>query len=271
MSTSVYYKGVLRMAVENDQRRLLTAGKFLEDDITIVDQTITGAEYVFEWASDQHLVADEGITLPAFSTSAKYLKADQSVYEPIPVTDADEYTYFVFNRVLIIPEYSTNTLGSGRQEYGLGFSMATIVDIPGTMIKGIADSTAHISTNWTGAFPLTNQAGQHGQYRQNVYYNSAGALTSYRITNTAYGFYTDIPGVSYTNSEISLTSPSCMFRGNATYMSQAYYDLVTDVRFQYVIDVIKVPHDSVIGYVMPWNLISCAMDPSHSIAPGEQV
>lgn len=268
MSTSVYYKGVLRMFAENEQRRLLTAGKFLEDDITIVDQTITGVESVFEWVSDLRLVADEDITLPAFSTSAKYLKPAQSVYEPIPVTDADEYTYFVFNRVLIIPEYSTNTPSAGRQEYGLGFSMATIVDIPGTMVKGIADSTAHISTNWTGVFPLTNQAGQYGQYRQNVYYDSAGALASYRITSTGYGFYPEIPGVSYSNSEISLSSPNCMFRGHATYMSQANYNLITDVRFQYVIDVIKVPHDSIIGQVMPWNLMNCAMDPSHSIVPG---
>ena len=74
------------------------------------------AVLVETWTYDKLWLADEGETLPAYSTSAVTLKASE-VLEVEHEWELDDYKYFVTARTLVIPLYSTDEIARGRVEW----------------------------------------------------------------------------------------------------------------------------------------------------------
>ena len=59
--------------------------------------------------------------------------------------------------------------------------------------------------------------------------------------NSGYGTYAYATDPSVSNGVLTVSSPQLRIRGNASYLSSTYWGYITDIRFQYVIELYRVP------------------------------
>lgn len=206
------------------------------------------AELVDKWTMDKYAVADLGLTIPAYSTSNVTLKAAANIdtYTGDPLN----YRYFITERMLTIPEYSITTLAKGRQEYSLGFAQYEWLYNP------------------LGQMPtIINPSKTYGVYSQmqsatlgrEIYWSSATAVGCY--TSSAYSANQAFAAPTIaSNKTITIKSPSIAIRGHATYLAQTFFDAITDIRCQYVIELWRVPLTGVDGWVFGTQMDSVFAD-----------
>lgn len=189
------------------------------------------AELVETRSFDQYVVADLGITIPAYSTTAVTLIASEALSPTVALEDG--YDYVVLERLLAIPEYNTNTVGTGRVEY--------------TAVANVYEAIRVDPSQWvtlsTGqqlgsAAIVSNVLTTHRLF----YWNASPSPALY--TSASYGISPSVSAPSYTTRAITLRSPQLSIRGNATYLSQTYWNAMTDIRFQWVIDCYRIPRES---------------------------
>ena len=194
------------------------------------------AELVEKWTMDSYVVADLGLTIPAYSTSNVTLRASGALtaYTADPLT----YRYFITQRVLTIPEYSITTLAKGRQEYSLGFAQYEWLYNPsGQQPTIINPSKSYGVYSQMEAMAITRE----------IYWSSATAVGVY--TNSTYcaaQAFTN-PSIS-SNKTINIRYPSIAIRGHATYLSSTFFNAITDIRCQYVIELWRVPLTGIDGW-----------------------
>lgn len=248
MSTTVSYKGNVLTTAENQTRTLKTAGKYLEGDITIQDITSGGgpiilgalrpdAELVETWTMDQYAVADLGLTIPAYTTTATTLRASQNIdtYTGDPLT----YRYFITERMLTTPEYSITTRAKGRQEYALSVAAYEWLYSPSGQQETIIDpSKAYGAYSQMVGLAVTRE----------VYWSSATAVGVY--TSGAYCANQGVtaPAIA-SNKTITIKSPTIAIRGHTTYLVNTFMNAMTDIRCQYVIELWRVPLTGIDGWV----------------------
>lgn len=196
------------------------------------------AELVQKWTYDKRLVADEGITLPsAYSTTSQTLKAAATIatYNG----DPSAYRYFIVQRCLTIPVYNITTLAKGREEY--------VYSVYGG--EWVYQPQGELCTlDGTKTYGQYSQITATGAFTREVLWNSATALNVY--TSPAYCLAQNIqaPAIS-SNKTITIKSPTVTIRGHATYLTQTFYEAITDARLQYVIELWRVPIDTVLGWI----------------------
>lgn len=194
------------------------------------------AELVEKWTMDKYAVADLNLTIPAYSTTNATLKASENIdtYTGDPLN----YRYFITERTLTTPVYSITTLAKGRQEYSIGTAQYEWLYNPSGQQQTIIDPSKSY-----GAY----SAMQAATVGREVYWSSATAVGVY--TSSAYSanqaFAT--PSIS-SNKTITIKSPSIAIRGHATYLSQTFFDAMTDIRCQYVIELWRVPLTGIDGW-----------------------
>lgn len=194
------------------------------------------AELVEKWTMDSYVVADLGLTIPAYSTSNVTLRASGALtaYTADPLT----YRYFITERVLTIPEYSITTLAKGRQEYSLGFAQYEWLYNPSGQQSTIIDpSKSYGVYSQMEAMAITRE----------IYWSSATAVGVY--TNSTYcaaQAFTN-PSIS-SNKTINIRYPSIAIRGHATYLTSTFFNAITDIRCQYVIELWRVPLTGIDGW-----------------------
>ena len=246
MSTTVSYKGNTIATVDNNTKTLLTQGKYLEDNITVTDVSGGGgairvgggirsdAELVQTWTYDKYAVKDEKATIPAYATTASVLvsAADIATY----VVDHTQYSYMVTQRIMSTPIYSsTYTGGAGKEEYVFSAINYEMVYEPGGTYSSLDGTKSYATAN--PAF-----AG-HGQFCRFVYWNNATSVAIY--TSAAYGVgHTYSTPTIVSNGTLTIKSPPFQIRGHATYMKQAVYDEIEDIRNQYVIELWRIKKGS---------------------------
>lgn len=186
------------------------------------------AELIQSYSDDQWLVADAGIELPAYSTTAKTLKATSNL-TPTITMDYTAYDYYVVERTLAIPAYSADTKAKGRNEFFASSYIYEIVDIPANSF--VADGGKAVTSRTVAA------AGQ-GFVRM-LYWSSATAIALY--TATTYGIAMGVTAPTIASGVLTIKTPTWLIRGNTTYLTSAMWALLTDIRFQYVIDVYRAP------------------------------
>lgn len=76
MSTTVTYKGSTLTTVNNQTRTLKTAGKYLEDDLTLVDSTIS--------INNQDKIATPNRTTQTLTADSGYTGLGTVTINPIP-------------------------------------------------------------------------------------------------------------------------------------------------------------------------------------------
>lgn len=195
------------------------------------------AELVGKWTMDKYAVADLSLTIPAYSTTNVTLKAAENIdtYTGDPLT----YRYFITERTLTIPEYSIATLAKGRQEYTLGIAQYEWLYNPSGQQKTIIDPSKSY-----GVY----SAMQAATVGREVYWNSATAVGVYTSGAYSANLAFATPAIS-SNKTITIKSPSIAIRGHATYLAQTFFEAITDIRCQYVIELWRVPLTGVDGWV----------------------
>ena len=195
------------------------------------------AELVQKWTYDKWLVADERITLPSYSTTSQTLMATENIatYDGDPLT----YRYFITERCLTTPVYNITTLAKGREEYIYSVYGAEWVYQPQGELRTL---------DGTKTYGQYSQMTTIGAFTREVLWNSATALNVY--TSPAYCLAQNIqaPTIS-SNKTITIKSPTVTIRGHTTYLTQTFFEAITDARLQYVIELWRVPIDTVLGWI----------------------
>lgn len=246
MSTTVTYKGQTLTTAENQTRVLKTSGKYMEDDVTIVDVTSGGggalkmgvirpdAELVKKWTYDKLLVDDEDVTIPAYSSTAQTLIASSNL-ETVQLS-LSQYNYYMTQRVLVNPVYDPNFVRvAGAPEYTELVYAGELRHTPADYFESLDGSKSYGSANaaWV---PV-------GNIGLEVYWTSSSAVNLY--SNSTYGCSGTLtaPTVAVSSGQTVIKSPAWTMRGHTSYFTQAAWDAVDDIRAQYVIELWRVPKD----------------------------
>lgn len=203
------------------------------------------AEKIRTYTYDKYMVDNEGITLPAYTTSAKSIKSSDTL--ETYTADFTTYNYYVLERFATIPTYSSTATAKGRQEYTVSSVLYEITDINANSFK--------IPVNGA-TVPSTSKSAISSTYNFMIYWSSATGYSGYVYT-TAYGCYQtpvtpSVISVSTTHS-ISLSSPTVYMRGSTTYYNSTYWGYTTDIRAQYIIELYRSPKSNGVN---GWGLTS---------------
>lgn len=176
---------------------------------------------------DGWFVADEGGTIPSYSTSSVVLRATQTL-ETVTL-DWHNYCHFLVAEGLVIPTYNTETIAKGRADHSDTVSMWEFIFIPKEKIK-VKGGQASTSDLYQSA-PLT-------ALNKTVYWSTATAVG----VCGAYGAYItpQTPSLS-SNGNLTIKSPTFNMRGQTTYFPSTVWAQVTDIRYQYKITLYRSP------------------------------
>lgn len=197
------------------------------------------------WTYDNYIVADEHVTIPSYSTSAQTLKA-KATLETDKQLDNTQYDYFVTYRAISIPSYSTSTKSSGRLVYSANSLVVELTCVPSSLMKdGTATSDRYANTQSS----VTNTG-------ICLYWRSSSAVRA--DTGTTNGIYQTMTAPSFTTSangtpKVTISSPSFHIKGSTTYLNSTNWGYLTDIRFQYIIQLWKVPRT---GDINGWAITS---------------
>lgn len=218
------------------------------------------AELVQTWSYDKLIHEDEGITIPAYTTTDTTLKSWQAL-TPTYTADRNNYYWFAQCRGLAIPIYNSSAIDAGRCEYTASCMEQEYVIIPANSAKAIVDNT---KSNAAWSVALARQA----SYNRNIYWSNASTLA---IDTQSYGPYLNFGvDIAMGGSTITARAPFLKIRGHATYFNSTYWAALTDIRYQYVIELYRVPKNSLnLGgwntYQQLTHAIDCAGSANHKL------
>ena len=192
------------------------------------------AESVKTWTYDKYLNADEKIEIPAYTTTSTTLIAAASL-TPTYTCDWTNYNYYVSIRMATIPEYSISTKGKGREEYALNSCFYEITETPKNTIHAIITPTTKYTSDLRAVYSAGNLV-------REVYWSSGTAITAYG--SAAYGYNQAVTAPSISGTTFTAKSPAFIVRGNTTYFTTTYMSAVTDVRYQYIIELYRAPKNN---------------------------
>lgn len=218
------------------------------------------AEVCWSHSFDQHLVADVGFTWPAYSTTT--VTAIPSEELVTYTTDTEFYRYAILYRALCIPEYSITTKGKGRLEYTFGSNIYEGAKI--NRLYAISDPSVSRSTtaNTFTANTLT-------AFSRTMYWTSSSTTTAststYGVRATAVG-----PTHGSDGSSITIKSPNVYVQGSSTYFASTYFNAVTDVRIQWIVEIYRVRWASmnIKGFnqtSQAMHIVDCVNSASHTL------
>ena len=190
------------------------------------------AEVVESWTYDKLWIADEGNTLPAYDTVQHVLRD----YEELNIEhewDLDNYKYSLLNRSLVIPYYNTDEIARGRTEWSSACSAYELTRFDGENFSTLVDPTKSFNGNST-AWVSTGV-----QFPRTVYFSTSSNVSVY--TTTSYGLWCIFTAPSYAGNVPKIMSPQFVFRCQANIFDQPFYEALTDIRFQYIIELWREP------------------------------
>lgn len=206
------------------------------------------ATLVYSKTYDAHIVDDEGVTIPAYTTTATQLLAAQTNWATTPQltfpTAAGTGTSFLCVwRLYAIPEYNTTAKSKGRQEYWVATyvfeyvrnsGLPTIDNSKAAAAFGTSLSTTLIRlAYWSSASAFSASSGSYGAY---VYSPTAAPVTT---------------GSNYVT--MTFTRPALYIRGNSTYFTSSNWGNLTDIRYVIKLEVYSAP-DSPSGLLNGWTM-----------------
>lgn len=217
------------------------------------------AEKIATYTYDKWAVEDEGLTLPAYSTSAQTIMASANL-EPTLSLSFNDYDYYVVQRHFCYPTYSITTKAKGRVEYYFASYCYEASAIPGGTYIAFVNGTTKISGN-----SVMNAATTAARL---FYWSSGSAVALYSSTST--GLYMTPVSPTISSSVMTIKSPTFGTKGSGTYFSSTFANAMTDVRFQYVIEVYRAPkgHLNVDGFSVLQNeqiIADCVNSATHKL------
>jgi len=215
----------VKLPTETDRAEFIALSNLIKEDAFRYD-----AELIQSYNGYYHVVADEGITIPAYSTTAHTIVAAENL-EPKITLDYTNYDYYIVEKLKSIPEYSVTTLAKGRQEYSIAVYLYEVVTIPANTIHALIDRNEKITSRNVG---ISGKS-----YIRDIYYSSASAIAAYAATSYGIQQVGAVPTIS--SGVMTVKRPSVYLRGHATYLSSTFYNALTDMRAVYDIDVYRAP------------------------------
>lgn len=217
------------------------------------------AELIKTYTYDKYAEADEGWTIPSYSTTAQTLKAAANLSPTITV-DLANYRYFLVERFLSIPEYSVTSKGKGRAEYNFCSYFYEIARLAANEVATLVDPTKKITS-------VQNLVATNTLFRL-LYWTSSSAIALY--ASNGYGVYMTPSAPTVSGSTLTVKAPAFALRGSTTYFTSTYMNALTDIRYQYVIDVYRAPLDNlnIDGWgqdQMLQHLINCINSDGHNL------
>ena len=217
------------------------------------------AELIKTYSCDKLFIADESGTVPAYSTTAKTLIATQNLSPTVSLTFAD-YNYYVVERFVTIPTYSIETKAKGRSEYHVASHLYEIAEMPANEFVALVDGT----TKYTSRSVSVSASA----YYRLLYWSSATAVTPY--STNAYGVYQAVTAPALSGSTLTLKTPVLGMRGHSSYFVQTFWDAITEIRFQYIIEIYRAPKNNynLNGWGLYQNLqhtLDCALSSNHTL------
>lgn len=217
------------------------------------------AQLVQSFTFDQYAVADLELTIPAYTTTAKTIMASAKLSPTISV-DTTTHSFFVVERFLTIPEYSVSSKAKGRHEYTYCVYIYELARVPENTIKTIVDPTKMVTS-------ATNIISSLSSYRL-LYWSSGSAIALY--ASNGYGCYQTPTAPSISGTTLTIKSPALALRGSTTYFTSTYMNALTDIRYQYIIDVYKAPKEamSLDGWItnsLVNHIIDCVNSSTHKL------
>ena len=197
------------------------------------------AEKVQSYTYDKLLVQNEGITIPAYTTTSTTIKAGAAL-SPTYTCDLDTYDYYILERFVSYPIYSSSANAKGREEYSITSTLYEVVDIPPSsfVAQSGKEYTSH-STSLTAVGTITRE----------LYWSSGTAVGVY--TAASYGVAQVAVAPTISSGVITVSSPNVNIRGHASYLSSTYWGYMTDIRIQYIIEIYRVPKSNTV--IDGWN------------------
>jgi hypothetical protein len=265
----IYEDSEIASASQSGLLTLLTRGKYCRDNFRIrYNKSGAGnikeivirpdAELMESYSYDRYIVQDEGVTIPAYSTAQQTLKAS-SILDEI-TAEPESYRYFIGGRTLAIPEYNTNNVGRGRFEWSSMVSSYEFFFTSMDDLKPLVPGVYRIATNSGGTQGAVSYRG--------LYFTSTEGLSVY--ASSTYGIWASNNAPTYVSGKIRIPSPIFTMRGQPNIFDQPFWDALTDIRFQYVFDLWRVPLES-LGY-NGWQsqqsidlTLECLYSPTHKL------
>lgn len=216
------------------------------------------ATLVKSWTYDKLLVTNEGITIPAYATSAKTLIVSTNL--SVETVDISAYDYIVTFVSLTYPIYNTDTKSSARMDYNMSSAQFELVSFPANSIHSL-DNTKMYTSSLAGTLTATNQQGK------TVYWSSASAI---KAAAAYYGVYASpsAPTIA-SGGKLTIVSPVYIMRGSNTYLNSTNWGNITDIRAQYIIQLYCIPVSSSIqGFMQKssfQHIHDCAISASHTL------
>ena len=224
------------------------------EDVLKMGTMRNDAELVQTWSQD----AMFGGTIPAYSTSAQTLIAGANLTPTASLALAD-YNYYVLIRALTIPSYNTAVIEKSRNEYSVTSSMYEIVEIPAGTFKTLDGSKTYNTRS-------TNILSAGAAYRM-LYWSSATAVALYTST---YGVYQSPTAPTIASLTLTIKNPSLQMRGSTSYLTQSVWGTITDIRYQYVIELYRAPKGNLNlngwgMYTQAMHIVDCVNTANHKL------
>lgn len=188
------------------------------------------AELVQSFTYDKYIVADEGKTLPSYTTTATTLLASSDLSPTITMA-RDSYHYFILFRALAIPSYVSGTgYGKGRQEYSFNQGLYEYIYFPANTFGAISTTQKYTSA--------LAQVLNEGSQTYSFCWTSATGTT---VVASSYGCAAAATVPTASGTTLTIKSPALKVQGNTNYFASTYMNALSDIRYQYVIEVYRAP------------------------------
>lgn len=191
------------------------------------------AELMQTWSYDYMANADLEITIPSYSTSAQTLRASQAMTPTYSIT-YNNYNWFILERFLTIPTYSISTIGKGRVEYHVGSCAYELAEVPANSYSSFVNPS-HKAGAARGFYAA-------GTFYRSVYYSNTTTLTTYSTSVYTTAQTVTAPGLS--SGVVTINTPVWSMRGSTSYFVNTYFNAITDIRFQFVAELYRVPKNN---------------------------
>lgn len=178
------------------------------------------------YSFDKKLVSDMSKTIPSYSTSAQTIQASDTI--ATVTLDFTNYNYFILTRCFTYPIYSASTKGKGKFDFTIASAINEVAENPDAQFHSLVDGSSYT----VGRSLVTTNT-----YVRCFYWSGSNTKTS--AFNSSYGTYQTVPTHSLSSSTLTIKSPALMMRGSTTYLTSTYWGTITDVRYQYVIEVYR--------------------------------
>lgn len=263
------YTGEYEVTPSAETQTLATANKKLTDDVTVnpipngwyntLKEGVVrpDAELVKAFTFDKMAVADLEITLPAYTGTATVFLDTENLEEIIA---PDDYRYFIIEKFCAIPTYNRSDHLKGRIEYMVSTTCYDVCYTAGGSFKSLSNDDVYAT-----ASRVTQS---NGAVTKQPYYSSDNVFAIY--TSSTYGIGAIVQSPAVSSGKITCKTPKWQLRGSTNYFTSTYWNALTDIRLQYVIEVWRSPINGM-GQD-GWNttqvlnhMIECAQSPAHKL------